>query len=223
MGLDMCPMGKPKPGCRKRFRKIFEILTGIKVQKLSLLDRMTGVKKKTKSQLLKEWNEIQIQSYETLKAPKVGRDKEAQIWLKELYENSDKKLNLNQLENKYRGYYIIELSKEQDGVPVYKSFNQDQNVFRGEFLKNCVELIGEDLVAEAWQNKLDKETLDYGKRLLQRANEIAKTKGLEYLKDQKHPPDSSPESDESKLHVVYSLSKWLIFYGKNGHGYEADY
>jgi hypothetical protein len=33
------------------------------------------------------------------------------------------------------------------------------------------------------------------------------------------PPDKDEDSIESQLHIVFSLAKWLIFYGKNGHGY----
>ena len=55
------------------------------------------------------------------------------------------------------------------------------------------------------------------------ADKIAKEKNLEYLKLQRLPPDTDEDTIESKLHIAYSLAKWLIFYGKNGHGYEADF
>ena len=55
------------------------------------------------------------------------------------------------------------------------------------------------------------------------ADKIAKEHNLEYLKDQRIPSDVDEDTTESKLHIVYSLSKWLIFYGKNGHGYEANF
>ena len=71
--------------------------------------------------------------------------------------------------------------------------------------------------------KLADETLDYGNRLMSAADKLAKEKNLEYLKIQRLPPDTDEDSIESKLHIVFSLAKWLIFYGKNGHGYEADF
>lgn len=55
------------------------------------------------------------------------------------------------------------------------------------------------------------------------ADKIATERDLEYLRTQRLPPVTDENSIESKLHIVYSLAKWLIFYGKNGHGYEADY
>ncbi|MGJ8737490.1 hypothetical protein [Zobellia laminariae] len=40
-------------------------------------------------------------------------------------------------------------------------------------------------------------------------------------KDQRTAPDTDENQIESKLHIVYSAAKWLTFYRKNGHGYEA--
>jgi hypothetical protein len=109
------------------------------------------------------------------------------------------------------------------GIPVYIAYQQDENVFGGQFMQDCVDLIGEDLVNEAWDTKLAEATLDYGQRLMTVADRIANENNLQFLKDQRLPPDIDESSIESKLHIVYSLAKWLIFYGKNGHGYEADF
>ena len=77
MGLDMRPMGKPKPGFEKRFLEIFEMLTKDKIPQPTFLEKLKGKKAPTKDELLQEWFAIQIQSYETIKAPRVGQDKEA--------------------------------------------------------------------------------------------------------------------------------------------------
>ncbi len=221
MGLDMRPMGKPKPGFEERFKQIFWILQGAEKQKISLLDKLKGKKEFSKDELLKEWFENQIPSYETIKAPRVGRDKEADEWIKQKYLESDKSKSESDFIRDFDGYYVIELAKELDGVPMYISMQEDKNVFRGQFIQDCTDLIGENLVNEAWETKLADSALDYGKRLMAIADKIASQKGFQYLKDQRMPPDSNEESVESKLHIVFSLAKWLIFYGKNGHGYEA--
>jgi uncharacterized protein YqiB (DUF1249 family) len=223
MGLDMRPMGKPKAGFEKRFKQIMKIIQGEEKQEVSFFDKLKGKKIKTKDELLEEWFANQIQTYETIKAPKVGRDKEADEWIKKKYEETDKKNTLNDFVNEHNGFFVIELAKEKDGVPVYISMGQDENVFRGQFLQDCEDLIGEDLVSEAWNTKLGAETLDYGNRLMKIATTIATEKKLEYLKDQRFPPETDETSIESKLHIVFSLAKWLIFYGENGHGYEADF
>lgn len=221
MGLDMRPMGKPKPGFEERFKQIFWILQGAEKQKISLLDKLKGKKEFSKDELLKEWFENQIPSYETIKAPRVGRDKEADEWIKQKYLESDKSKSESDFIRDFDGYYVIELAKELDGVPMYISMQEDKNVFRGQFIQDCTDLIGENLVNEAWETKLADSALDYGKRLMAIADKIASEKGFQYLKDQRMPPDSNEERVESKLHIVFSLAKWLIFYGKNGHGYEA--
>jgi hypothetical protein len=223
MGLDMRPMGKPKPGFEKRFVNIFEMVTKDKIPQPSFLDKLKGKKYPTKDELLQEWFANQIQTYETIKAPRVGRDKEADEWIRNKYNDLEQKPLLEQFLKEHDGYYVIELAKEQDGVPVYIAMGQDENVFRGQFLQDCIDTIGEDLVNEAWETKLADETLDYGNRLMAIADKIAKERKLEYLKTQRLPPDSDEDTIESKLHIVYSLAKWLIFYGKNGHGYEADF
>lgn len=223
MGLDMRPIGKPKKGYEKRFVEVFEMITKDKIPKLSLLEKLKGKKIPTKEELLIEWFSNQILSYETIKAPKVGRDKEADLWINQKYEELKQKPPLDEFMNSYVGYYVIELAKELDGVPVYISFEQDKNVFRGQFLKYCEDLIGEDLVNEAWNTKMADETLNYGNRLMKIADKLALENNLEYLKTQRIPPDSDEYSIESKLHILFSLAKWLTFYGKNGHGYEADF
>lgn len=219
----MRPLGKAKPGFEKRFAEIYEMITQNKIPKQSFLDKLIGKKPVTKEDLLQEWFANQVQSYETIKAPRVGRDKEADDWMKARYNEIEEKTSLEEFLLKNEGYYVIELAKEEDGVPVYRSFGQDENVFRGQFLQNCIEIIGEDLVNEAWESKLADKTLDYGQRLMIAADRIARENNLEHLKSQRNPPEQDVNPIEAQLHIVYSLANWLIFYGENGHGYEADY
>jgi len=219
----MRPMGKPKPGFEKRFLEIFKIISENKIRKPTIIEKLKGIKYPTEEELLEEWFANQIPSYETIKAPKVGRDKKADLWIREKYEELEEKPPLNEFLKEYEGYYVIELAKEEDGVPCYMSHIQDRNVFRGQFLEDCIDLIGKELVEEAWETKLADETLDYGNRLMSIADRIAKKNNVEYLKEQVNPPETDEDSIEWKLHIVFSLAKWLIFYGKNGHGYEADF
>lgn len=219
----MRPMGKPKPGFEKRFAEIFEMVSQDKIPQPSIFDKLKGKKMPSRDELLQEWFAGQIQTYETIKAPRVGRDKEADEWIKNKYNELEKKPSLDEFLKEHDGFYVVELAKELDGVPVYIAMGQDENVFRGQFLSDCVDLIGEDLVNEAWGTKLADDTLDYGNRLMSAADKLAKERNLEYLKTQRLPPDTDEDSVENKLHIVFSLAKWLIFYGKNGHGYEADF
>ncbi len=222
----MLPLSKPKVGCEKRFYEIFDLLKKNQFEKQSFFNKLVKGKKPSKEELWAELYLIEIKSYETIRAPKVGRDKEADDWLIIKFNEHDVKPDFTEFSLQYNDYYVIELAKELDGVPVYISIQEDENVFRGQFLLDCEGLIEEDLIYEAWETKDAMETLDYGNRLMSVADEIAEKHGLLYLKTQRLPPDElddSIEEDglESQLHIIYSLARWLIFYGKNGHGYEA--
>ena len=223
MGLDWRPLGRPKPGSEERFNQIFRIIQGTEKQELSFLDKLKGKRKETRAQLLEEWFSIIIPAYETIKAPRVGRDKAADDWVLKEYEKTDRSIPLDKYLSEHNGYYVIELAEELDGVPPYIAMGQDRNVFRGQFMKDCADLIGEKLLNEAWETKLADGTLRYGQQLLSIADKVAKENGLLYLKDQRIPPDTDEETLESKVHILYSAAKWLIFYGTMGHGYEADF
>ena len=209
----MRPLSKPKAGQEKRFYELYSLILS------------ENLAPDQQEQLLEEWFALGIPSYETIKAPQVGRDAQADVWLREQYEANDNpdKPPFDEVYQDYQGYYVIELATEQDSVPVYRAFDQDENVFRGQFLADCQELIGEDLLNEAWSNHLAEEAVDYAQRLIAAVTPTAQQHRLEYLKDQYEPPEADPESLESQLHIVYSLARWLIFYGSRGHGYEADF
>ena len=213
MGLDMRPLNKPKAGKEQRFYELYRLITSDNLPP----DQYDA--------LLEEWFGLGIPSYETFNAPQVGKDARADAWLREQYDAHDSpdKPPFDEVYEDYRGYYVIELAPEQDSVPVYRAFGQDENVFRGQFLADCQELIGEDLLNEAWSNHLAEEAVDYAQRLIAAVTPTAQQHRLEYLKDQYEPPEAAPESLESQLHIVYSLARWLMFYGSRGHGYEADF
>lgn len=134
----MRPMGKPKPGLENRFEEIFALLSGKKKESFGLWGMLTGRKPRTQEELTEEWFAIQVPSYETLKAPQIGRDAVADIWIEQKYKETKKDISLTQFIQDHSGYYVIELSPEQDGVPVYISWGNDENVFRGQFVNNCI-------------------------------------------------------------------------------------
>lgn len=219
----MRPMGKAKPGFEKRFVEIFNILESGTIPELTSSEKLRGMKKPSQDDLLKEWFENQISTYETLKAPRVGYDEIANEWLDKKRLELDENISKEQFIEENKGYYVLELAPEKDGVPVYISLGQDENVFRGQFLYECEDILGPDLVGEAWQTKLAEDTLDFGRRLMSKGEKIANQHNLQYLKNQRMPPEDSEDSIVQKVHIIFSLAKWLIFYGENGHGYQADY
>lgn len=206
----MRPMGKPKPGFENRFVEIFEMVTKDNIPQPSFFDKLKGKKYPTKDELLQEWFGNQIPTYETIKAPRVGRDKEADEWIKAQYNELEQKPPLEQFLEEHEGYYVIELAKEQDGVPVYISIGQDENVFRGQFLRDCIDLIGEDLVNEAWETKQANDALDYGNRLMAIADKLAKEHNLEYLKTQRLPPDTDEDTKEQTAYHLFTCKMACI-------------
>jgi len=75
----MRPMGKPKPGYEKRYLELFKMISEDRIPKPGLRDKLKGTKFPTKEELLEEWFNLQILTYETIKAPRVGRDEEANL------------------------------------------------------------------------------------------------------------------------------------------------
>jgi hypothetical protein len=102
------------------------------------------------------------------------------------------------------------------------AMGQDENVFRGKFPDSCKDLPGKELYEEAYVTKMAEDTLKYGQQIMEVAEKIATEHNATYLKDQRFPPENR-DTIEFHIHVLYSAAKWLIFYGKNGHGFEADY
>ena len=112
MGLDMRPMGKPKPGFEQRYAEIFYMISTDNIPKPTFWDKLKGKNVPTKDELLSEWFSNQIQTYETIKAPMVGKDIEAEQWLKEKYEELEQKPVYEEFLKEHEGFYVIPLAKE---------------------------------------------------------------------------------------------------------------
>lgn len=220
----MIPMGKPMPGREADFKRIFLELINFKEPKVSWLDKFKGKKVDAKAVLYQQWLDLQVSSFESLGAPMVGRDKSADFWAAQKYEESEKKISAEDFRKELDGHYVLDLIDDCDGIAKYISNSYDRNVFRGEFMRDCFALIGEELAGEAWETKFAEDALDYGNRLMAAADAIAIENRMEYLKVQRELPETfDEESIESQLHIIYSLARWLIFYAQRGHGYEADF
>jgi len=225
MGLDWRPLNKPKQGLEDEFENLFYLIVGRQKQAISFFDRLKGGKLKTQEQLLKRFLEISIPSYETLNAPKVGFDKTATEFAESKFKDRvDRNLTFEQYMEAMQGYYILDLVPENDGIPKYIALHDERHVFRGQFLLDCEHIIGQEMLEEAYISKLSKETIDYGNRLMDKADKFAAKHDLLHLKDQRDPPEEFDETDPAtNAHVLFSAAKWLLWWGKNGHGFEADF
>jgi hypothetical protein len=224
MGLDWRPIDKPKPGFEAEYGELINLLLGKQKQQISFFDRLKGIKPKTIEQLRKRFFEITISPYVTLNAPIVGDDIEATKWAESKFESRiDKSKTFEQFMESMKGFYAVDLVPENDGIPVYIAMHDECHIFRGQFLRDCEDIIGKDLYEEAYISKLSQETVDFGNRLMKVADEYSKKHNCEYLKAQRIIPDFDEDKPETKAHILFSAAKWLIWWGELGHGFEADF
>ncbi|MEQ9090093.1 MAG: hypothetical protein RIE52_03340 [Balneola sp.] len=224
MGLDWKPMHKPKPGREQEYEDIFLTLTGKKKQDTSILGKLFGKKEKSQDELLETFFNISIEPYETLEAPRVGFDERATDWAKSKFEQrTDKDQTLEEFLESMDGYYVVDLVPDHDGIPMYITPNDERHIFRGQFLRDCETIIGEDMLEEAYTSQLAEGAMDFGQRIMKIADDYAMQHNVQSLKEQKEPPDADEESPESNAHIMFSAAKWLLWWGQKGHGYEADF
>jgi hypothetical protein len=122
------------------------------------------------------------------------------------------------------GYYVLDLLPESPGLPVYTSFGYegvDRYTFRGKFLDDVQDIIGDELYERAWATMNAAELEAYGEALLQAGRGYAKQHGLEALEHQREPPETEGEaSPESRAHIIFSAGNWCLWWARRGHGLE---
>lgn len=150
IGLDWQPLGRPKPGDEAEYAALYEKVV------------LFGDRNKSR---LKRWSEIQISPYETLGAPRVGVNVDADRWVAEQYPNRPRELSsLSQSEfvARFHGLYVLEILPESDGLPTYSDggFGSycEAFTFRAKFLEGCEDVLGEELLTEAWGHHTAAET-----------------------------------------------------------------
>lgn len=222
MGLDWNPMNRPKPGREEEYESIFMALQ--KKEETSFFSKLLGKKQNNKEKLLESFLDISIPSYETLNAPKVGFDATATEWAKGRYEfRENKDISLEEFLRQMHGYYVVELVPEHDGIPLYIAPHYEPHVFRGQFLRDCEQIIGERMLETAYTSQLAQGAVMFGQQIMGIADDYAIKNNITYLKNQRLPPDFDEDSAKSKAHIMFSAAKWLLWWGERGHGYEADF
>ncbi len=232
MGLDWNPMGKSKPGHEEEFERLFDLLKDGPPPRPSLLSRLLGRTPKVDPQ--ERWFEVQITPYETLGAPRVGRDNAAEAWLRQQYdEGKTAKKPWNKLLAEMDGYYVLELLPSSDGLPHYSNSTfqggPERYSFRAQFLKDCEDVVGSELFAEAWEHHLPEALAVFGSRLEAAAASYAGRNGVadrigEHEVDYTEEEESRfPDTPVAQAHIVASAARWCLFWSHRGHGQEADF
>lgn len=128
MGLDWNPGNKPKPGFETEYAQ---------------LARAIGAATEADQESMREkFFAISISAYETLQAPRVGFDARADEWARARYrDNPTAAMSPEEFAAKLRGFYVVDLVPECDGIPPYSNGSTGGDVepfsFRGQFLSDC--------------------------------------------------------------------------------------
>lgn len=215
MGLDWQPLEKPQPGHEAEFAALYE----------TICDDVGD------SALWKRLRAIAISPYETLGAPHVGSDAQADRWAEELYAQRPLKKRLvsrAKFMRTFQGYYVLDLLPPNDGMPAYSNGGPgsycDLFSFRAKFLEDCQDVIGEELLGEAWMHHRAAELLDYGGRLRARAATYAGEHGVTAVLDRRDVPEEADlDHPILRAHITDSAARWCLFWGERGHGMIADF
>lgn len=210
MGLDWNPGPKAKPGCEQEFTELW--------RKLNSGRWCFGRERK-----VKRFSEITQTAFETLRTPRVGFDVAATNWARQMFPNrQDKSLTEDGFIGGMKGFYVLDLVPPCDGLPRYSNGQPGGYVerysFRAQFLADCVEIIGQELLDAGYGSKAAEETIGHGGKLLERASQFAQAHRMDMSK---LPPPEDPDSMQFHLDVVIAAGRWCRFWGEKGHWLEA--
>ncbi len=220
MGLDCVPLGAAKPQFRDEWESI-----------MNDLYRNPDISDQVQARLL----EISIEPGETIGAPIVGTDPEADAWALQ-NKSADSDLPDAEFLEEHKGYRVFALLDPSDGISNYSNAGAydgvDRCSFRGSFLEDCEDIIGSDLLKKAWTDVMRPEDAeDYGKQLLEAAEQFRNSGErrqlssgfLSKLFGRRRRAQIADMPDEEKLEIIESAGKWYRFWGERGHPIWAFY
>jgi len=235
VGLDWNPLGKPKPGFEAEFYALLGQLTKVESWLQPSPVSHALISAGTDSNALRQrLFDIQISPYETLGSPQVGRDPEADAWIKSKYETApNKPASIDEWVRQFQGYYAVALLPDNDGLPVYSnsalSGPWERWSFRAKFLDDCRNVLGDGLFYEAWFHHAPAQLADYGVRLMNcasvyaAANDVSHVLHMRSLDEADALRAKETSSPLHKAHIIASAARWATYWSLRGHGQEADY
>lgn len=213
MGLDLVVEGCPKPGHEPEWQR--------------LLERSFAGQEPSEAEVAR-FREVSIPGYQRIGAPRVGFDSAADAWIIDARKPQTPE-DVAAILNEFRGYYVVRLVK-CDGVPNYSHGGLydgiDETSFRGAFLQDCPDVLGKDLLSEAWNNKLPEAAISYGQALLAAA---AAAETTSFAPKPWHAilsriglaKAAEPVAIAEQLDIVRAAGRWFIFWGDRGHPIRA--
>jgi len=213
MGLDLMPFGRAKPGHEAEWEELMKTVYAGEQETEEAGDRRL---------------EISITPYDDIGVPRVGYDPEANAWVL-ARRPPDSGLSDAEFLEKYKGHYVTPLVENCDGLPAYSNAGDydgiDKTSFRGSFLKDCEELLGQELLERAWTRMMKPAAaVTYGRELLAiadraEAGEIKPTfpgkpkyklVGGELVTD-------GTESVADLIDILRAAGRWYVFWAERGH------
>ncbi len=230
MGLDLIPMGRPKPGHEEEWQRLMETL----YEDREVSDEDTSRRL-----------EISEAAYETAGAPRVGYDEEANAWYREHFKKPEGLTDAEFFEEA-KGYYALgTLVGKCDGVPQYShgsiTDELDETSFRGKFLEFYEGLLDDDLLYRAWTSVMPpEEAVEYGQVLLASAENpwvesppppppppppepgfFGRLLGRKPPEPEPPEPLPTDEDIEEMRNILRAAGRWYIFWGERGHPINA--
>jgi hypothetical protein len=216
MGLDLEPLGRAKPGHEKEWSQLTNRIYEDDELSPSEIDQR---------------NQITIQPYEDIGAPRVGTDEEANQWAIKLARSNGHPGSDAEIVEDLKGHHAATLMVGRcDGVVEFSNGHAadyvDATSFRGQLLEVCGDLLDEGTIAQAWQQVFrPEEAIAYGERLLMQlkagrppAPLPAEKKKVGFL-GKLFPPRPAPQKlpIEDQRAIVEAAGKWFIYWGRKGH------
>jgi hypothetical protein len=215
VGLDWLPGNRPRAGYESEFEAMFPRL-------------MSGASQADRDR----FKEITETAFDTLGAPTVGVDPAADDWARRVRleledEPEEEPESEAEFLRRLAGFRVLDLVPECDGLPRYTNGSPGAYVeaysFRGKFLHDCADELGEDLLERAYTSMIAADLLVYGRELLAIAADLADRHGLdpdhltvpEFADAEMHTgPLTSPEF---KVDVLTAAGRWCVFWAERGH------
>ena len=203
MGLDLTVQGCAKPGFEPEWRRLLQ--RSFAGEELSSDD-------------VTRFREISIPGFQRIGAPRVGFDSAADAWIIET-RKAETPADRAAVLRDFHGYYVLRLV-QCDGVPRYSNgglyHGVDETSFRGDFLKDCADVIGKDLLDDAWNSKMPEAAASYGRTLLAAAD-AAEAAGrtprrrTSFLSRIGLTRTTAPIPITKQLNIVRAAGRWFIF------------
>jgi hypothetical protein len=223
MGLDWNPGNRAKAGFEAEFTAV--------VRRILAAGPGTA-----RDSLVGRYREISVTAFETLGTPRVGTDPEADAWVREVYRSQPRDESEDAFLQALEGFWVLDLVPPCDGLPRYSNGAPGGYVeayaFRAQFLEDCADDLGEELLAAAYQSKLPADTVAYGRQLLAVADDLIHRHNLDprMLRPDEFPtieelqagtPAPTSFSPTHRADVLSCAGRWCVFWGERGHFLDA--